>query len=137
MWRRLAVAWGYLPDGDIDYLAMSETDRRGYHQASPGCNEFLEAAFLERANGELVVKGAGDEPFPRHAPPRHKYAALFDPRPCFDGIRVAFLRASRQAGEGRGRAMFEALDRDAAHVDPALLEKALDLAAKLMEDQKR
>ena len=57
------------------------------------------------------MKGTAGLPFPgpEEDPPIHKYAALFDPRPCLDAIRSAFFWPTQTDAEHTCHLMFEAL----------------------------
>ena len=111
--RPFAVLTKLLPDVSTNYLEMTEADRLQCIALSPAQTDFLGDAFEIKTNGDLVVKGTRDILFPYSAPnpPRHKYAALFDPRPCFDAIRSSFLRPTLQEAQGRSHLMFQLLDQ--------------------------
>ena len=53
---------------------------------------FFGPSFLEDAAGKRLVAGTRTE-FPADAP-ESKFEALFDPRPCFDALRWAFMVAA-------------------------------------------
>ena len=53
--------------------------------------EFMKLAFVRRSSGDRIVR-ASQLPFPSDGP-QQRYAALFDDRSCFDGLRLAFVRA--------------------------------------------
>ena len=111
--RPLAILSKLLPaDISIDFLEISEDERLHYIAMYAAQSDFLRDAFHTKANGELVVKGTKDVPFPstESKPPQHKYAAVFDPRPCFDVIRSSFLRPTSEAAEDKRREMFRILD---------------------------
>jgi hypothetical protein len=53
--------------------------------------EFMKLAFVRGSSGDRIVR-ASQLPFPSDGP-QQRYAALFDDRACFDGLRLAFVRA--------------------------------------------
>ena len=136
--RPLAVLSKLLPDVTTNYLEMTEAEQLQCIAASPAQTELLGNAFYSKSNGDLVVSGTQNELFPHSAanPPRHKYAALFDPRPCFDAIRSAFLRPTLQEAQSRSHLMFELLDQMRHVGAQQSLDKGEELAARLMEDEK-
>ena len=72
-------------------------------------------------------------------PPRHKYAAVFDARPCFDGLRSSFFWPSRRGAEARCKYVLETLDAVHSQLEPHVLAAGYDLAAGLLaaEEQTR
>ena len=53
--------------------------------------ELMQLPFVERSTGARIVR-ASQVSFPSDGP-QQRYAALFDDRTCFDGLRLAFVRA--------------------------------------------
>ena len=51
----------------------------------------MQLPFVRRSVGAPVVR-ASQLPYPPDGP-QQRYAALFDERACFDGLRLAFIRA--------------------------------------------
>ena len=127
-----------LPDVDTDFLHISEAERAELIRSFPSTTEFLKDAFHIRAAGERVVKGSAGIPFPRadEDPPMHKYAAIFDRRPCFDGLRSSFFWPTCAGAERRCHYMFEALDR-AHDLDPGARVAGGELAAALLAAQEQ
>ena len=80
---------GFLPDSSRNYtsLTASELDQ----MPSEGIDSWLQPVWESRLN-ELVVRGTST-PFVPGADggPHSRYAALFDPRPEFNALRVSFL----------------------------------------------
>ena len=95
--RGFGVSARVLPQLSIPHINISEAERLNLRDRFPRQTEFLEAAFEIRADGVTVVKGSSGVPYPSadDNPPRHKYAAVFDARPCFDGLRSSFFWPSR------------------------------------------
>ena len=110
--KHLAVFSKMLPDPSINYLEMTEYERKQCIENHPGQCELLGEPFFSKPNGDLIVRGTLDVLFPLYDPnpPRHKYAALFDPRPCFDAIRSHFLRPAAELAVSRGQYMLTLLD---------------------------
>ena len=137
--RPLAIISGFLPaDVSIDYLELADAERLQYLDEYPSQSEFLCEPFYVKANGDCIVRGTQDTPFPYNEPnpPRHKYAAVFDSRPCFDAIRSHFLRPTLVGAEARGREMFRLLDELHDQGEQgALKEKGYKLASMLMQDR--
>ena len=106
----MAVRWGLLPGIEEDYLAMSEAARQ-HRLEEARCRgeaaDMLELAWFE-AGGQRIVKGTRNMLFPAERPPVHKYAALFDSRPCFDALRHCFLIPTVAAAASRARDVHEA-----------------------------
>ena len=86
----------------------------------------LESACEWRERSQRwVVKGTLDTPFPPDGPP-HKYAALFDQRPCFDAIRRAFLiRSSLHERERTMQVLLDAVGKLAEEQPHGALAKSL------------
>lgn len=135
----LAIVSKLVPaDISIDFFEISVDERLQYIAMYPAQSDLLRDAFHTKANGELEVKGTKDVPFPstEPKPPQHKYAAVFDPRPCFDVIRSSFLRPTAEAAEGKGREMFRLLDELPDYGDRNVLKtKGFELAAMTMKDK--
>ena len=136
--RGFGVDARVLPNVDTDFLHISEAERAELIRSFPSTTEFLKDAFHIRADGERVVKGSAGIPFPRanEHPPMHKYAAIFDRRPCFDGLRRSFFWPTRAGAERRCHYMFEALDR-AHDLDPGARAAGGELAAALLAAQEQ
>lgn len=137
--RGFGVSARVVPELSIPYLDISEADRLNLRDRFPRQTEFLEAAFEIRADGVTVVKGSSGVPYPSadDNPPRHKYVAVFDARPCFGGLRSSFISPSRSVAEARCQYLYETLDqcRDLApHVPTAREELAAAIA--IAENQK-
>ena len=131
--RGFGVSARVLPELGIPYLDISEAERQNLRDRLPRGSEFLEAAFELRSDGVKIVKGSSGVPYPSadDNPPRHKYVAVFDARPCFDGLRSSFFWPSRSGAEARCQYLYETLDqcRDLApHVRTAGEELAAALA---------
>ena len=135
LFRPFASLCELLPDVTTNFLEMTEAERLTCIATSPSCSEFLEEPFRVMQDGRMVVKGTRDVPFPSASdnPPRHKYAAVFDSRPCFDAIRSSLLRPTQHGARARSQAMFEIVDqlRDCPNI---VRQKGEELAARLMEE---
>ena len=71
----------FLPSTQLS-LVEQDDSADAYHWLGPAAEE---------TGGRLVVRASFPESvFPADGP-THKYAALFDSRPCFDGLRMAFM----------------------------------------------
>ena len=82
--RRLAVAVGVIPSGvNVLRSGVDGVDRHGW----------LAPAY-EVVQGSLRVCGQHEARFPSDGPDC-KYAALFDPRSCFDDLRTSFVEEAR------------------------------------------
>ena len=53
--------------------------------------ELMKLAYVRKSSGARIVR-ASQLPFPSDGP-QQRYVALFDDRGCFDGLRLAFVRA--------------------------------------------
>ena len=86
-----SLRWKHLADLDMDFRALSQHVREQVCADHPDCCDFLSDAHESRRGGRKVVKGTKDMQMPSDHPPEHKFAAVLDPRPCFDSLRCAFL----------------------------------------------
>ena len=135
LFRSVAVATGGLADSAVNYLVLDTEKARYEYERYPACNEMLESACEWRDMSQRwVVKGTLDTPFPPDGPP-HKYAALFDQRPCFDAIRRAFLiRSSLHERERTMQVLLDAVGKLAEEQPHGALAKSLGatLVSKLI-----
>jgi hypothetical protein len=138
LFRPFAVHRAWLPDMERDYLFLSEVERETLHHMFPEQNEWLEKPFYERSDGVLVVRGTQSTPFPggEGEAPLHKYAALFDQRPCFDALRRSFFCSTREAAQANSGELYARVDAlgDALPEGGALRHTAETLAAQVMMD---
>ena len=135
LWRQLACQWGLLPDAQTDFLRLSEAERQSFRDASNESNDLLDVAYEERQGGLLVAKGSNGVAFPiGDDAPIHKYAALFDPRPCFDGLRQSFVWGTQSSAEHHGR---DILQKMYEHVPEERECEIIPLAAALMQDKEQ
>ena len=125
--RPLAVMWGLLPSAEENYLAMP----LGHVNMPDGDWDMLTEAWFARADGQRFVRGTRDMLFPKRSPPAHKYAALFDARPCFDALRRSFLRPSSAGAAQRaaevGQAASTVDDERAAVLAHLLCQESADI----------
>ena len=91
--RPLASACGLIP-GTANYMHESEDDLCTLAGSDP--NSWLRPAY-EQVGDQRFVRGQYRMPFPVNGP-RSKYAALFDPNPCFDALRLAFVEEPQPCG---------------------------------------
>ena len=93
--RPLAIQCGYIPANvDVRALSQEEVERCREDENNAHCRSFLECV-----DDGGYVRGTR-LPFPQHGP-CCKYAALFDERPVFDSLRLAFLvQADPRSGVG-------------------------------------
>ena len=87
IWRKLAVKKGMLPDADLDYVRLNKMQVAQLPVQS--VESWLRPAW-EIVRGVQVIKDT-EIPFPLDGP-NTRYAALFDNRAIFNGLRVSFLR---------------------------------------------
>ena len=107
-WRSLAVQTGLLPAlGDEHLVANEHSDF-----------DFLRSPYEVR-DGAVIVRGTANDVDPSDATlPRCKYSALFDPRACFNSLRMAFLKYT--GGDGLEALIFHL---QAVDMSSALLQK--------------
>ena len=86
--RHLAVHMGCIPS-NVDVLQLSEGERVALLLERDDV-DFLREAFDEDDDGFRHIRGMYKKPFP-HDGPTCRYEALFDERPEFDSLRMAFL----------------------------------------------
>ena len=87
VWRPLGVQFGLLPSMDVDPLDLSTSELEAFVEQY----DFLQQPW-EYRNDLYIVKGTTEILDPRdRTMPKSKYAALFDPRPQFNGLRYSFL----------------------------------------------
>ena len=92
--RPLATTLGLVPDArNIRAFSRAELDEVITHSDSQAGCEWLEAAYTIDSQGTFLVRATQDI-FPVADGPNCKYAALFDKRSLFDGLRYAFLVSS-------------------------------------------
>ena len=84
--RPVAATFGHIPDNE-NVLGMSTKQLSAFSRENP--DSWLQPAF-EQVGSNRRVRGNYQVEFPPNGP-RSKYAALFDPNPCFDPLRVAFV----------------------------------------------
>jgi hypothetical protein len=89
--RRLAFTWGLLPDAGNDFMHWTSEHCARYRDRHIEVPDLLEDAFFALEDGARIVKSTKRVRYPDagERPPAHKYAALFDARPCFDSLRQA------------------------------------------------
>ena len=88
--RPAAVALGYIP-AEVDVLGLLSSVGHEDLMIHAAQYHFLHsAATRSSSSGEFVVRGSCDALLPDNGP-LIKYAALFDARPEFDCIRLAFM----------------------------------------------
>ena len=88
--RPLLYELGDIPDL-ADFLNMGSAELAAYAESAPTHSDYLREPFRVEA-GRKVVRGAQHgTAFPDAGGPNSIYAALFDTRGCFDGLRRSFL----------------------------------------------
>ena len=123
-----------MPDLGMDFRALPQHVREQLFADHPDCSDFLKDAHESRRDGRKIVKGTKDVAMPSQQPPEHKFAAVTDPRPCFDGLRSAFLSGRVQDRPSRAEDI-RLLARTAAppHWRTALEQVANDLQQSVTE----
>ena len=84
--RPVAATFGHILDNE-NVLGMSTKQLSAFSRENP--DSWLQPAF-EQVGSNRRARGNYQVEFPPDGP-RSKYAALFDPNPCFDPLRVAFV----------------------------------------------
>ena len=138
--RNLVVMWGLLPEQGVNYLKATEEALERARENSQS-TDFLNPP-CEIRGGTLIATVTLDTPFPllEPDPPKHKYAALIDHRPCFKALRRSFFSQNNETLQARVATVSDmALERESDIVarSPTLLETCLALAVSMLPSEEQ